>query len=181
MIKSDAASVLMILRAAYPQFYSGITQVDANEIMNLWYDMFADYDVNIVKHALQKLLKVHNRFPPTIADVEQQIQELISVSKNEPTNEELWQMLREGILDGRNGAVEHFNEFPEVLKKYCGSPKWLRDHADYDLNTFDTVEKAHFMKQISEMKRRVEFEAEMRGRQMINDVADPMRLIEGQA
>lgn len=159
MTRSETAKLFMLLHAAYPQFYSNVNEVEANEALALWSDVFSDERSEVVGYALKRLIRTHGRFPPTIADVVEKIEELKSAARHEPTNEELWQILREGVMDGLFGAEEHFKEFPPVLKRYCGGPEWLRDHAVIELNIMDTVVKSQFMKQISDLKDRVEYEA----------------------
>lgn len=161
MTRKETASMLMILQAAYPQFYKDMGESEGRAMMNLWSDMFADENLEVVKLALYRLIQSHAGFPPSIADVKEKIREIKSVVMDEPTNEDLWNILRAGVEDGLHGAKEHFDAFPPVLKRYCQSPRWLQDHAEHDPQTLDTVDKALFMKQIDSMKQRVNFESEI--------------------
>ena len=159
MTRQETANTLLILKAAYPQFYRNMDNDEARAAMNLWSDMFANEKLEVVKMALYRLIETHGGYPPSIADVKRMIRELNAAALSEPTNEELWHILRTGVADGLNGAKEYFEKLPPVLKRYCQSPQWFRDHAAHDPQTLDTVDKGLFMKQIDSMKGRMEFES----------------------
>lgn len=154
MNRTETARTIMLLHAAYPQFYRDISEEEARAVMNLWAEMFRDENVEVVRVALYSLIRTHGGFPPTIADVCEEIRKLKEAFMNEPTDEELWKILRAGIMDGKNGAREHFEKFPPILKAYCGSPGMLEDYAEHEMTTLDTVDKALFMKQISVLRER---------------------------
>ena len=54
MIKSDIATIIGILKTAYPQYYK-----DRNSIIdttNLWYEMFENDDINLIKIAVKNYI-----------------------------------------------------------------------------------------------------------------------------
>lgn len=159
MTRQETASVLLILKAAYPQFYRDMSNDEAKATLSLWADMFVNDGMEIVKPALYQLIKNHAGYPPSIADVKEMILQITLAALSEPTDEELWHILREGVSDGLNGAKIYFEKLPPILKRYCQNPDWFRNHAVHDPQTLDTVDKSLFMKQISSMRTRMEFEA----------------------
>lgn len=161
MTRQETANTLLILKAAYPQFYRDMDNDEAKAAMSLWSDMFANEKLEVVKMALYRLIETHAGYPPTIADVKGMIRELNAAALSEPTYEELWHILRTGAADGLNGAEAYFEKLPPILKRYCQSPQWFRDHAAHDPQTLDTVDKGLFMKQIDSMKGRMEFESSL--------------------
>lgn len=162
MTREETAACLSVLKAAYPMFYNKMKTNDAVQVVDLWSTMFANDDVNVVKFAIYKLIEEHTDFPPAIADVKNKIKELVSISSGEPTDEELWSILRNAITNGYYGAESEFAKLPPVLQKYCGSPGYLRDHAvNSDVKILDSVEKSHFLRQINAMRERVRYENEL--------------------
>ena len=157
MTREETAAVMKIMRYAYPTFYSKMTVGDFNEIVGLWSQMFKDDDFYIVSDAVKDLVVTHRGFPPEIADVKEKIRELLATAGSEPTDEELWAILREAIKDGMYGAEEQFKALPPVLKRYCGSPSKLRDLAQEDSGTIETVVHGQFLKSIPHMREREEF------------------------
>lgn len=157
MTRDETYAMLRILQAAYPTFYRGMKKPQAEDVINLWSAMFAEDDAEIVKCALYKLIETHSGFPPDIADVKDQVRMLIQVSTGEPTDEELWRILRKAVTNGYYGAKEEFDKMPKVLQRYLGSPSAIRDMAVQDEKTLDTVVKGQFLKQIPNIRQRQEY------------------------
>ena len=157
MTREETSQMLTLLKVAYPNFYGKMSAKDAYATLNLWAEMFADDDVNIVKFALHRLIETHSGFPPNIAEVKSHIRLLVQASTGEPTDEELWRMLRKAASNGLYGSSEEFERLPPVLKRYCGSPSALREMAMQDEKTLDTVVHGQFLRQITGIRERQEY------------------------
>lgn len=157
MTKQETGAILFTMRCAYPAFYSKMSASDLEGIVNLWTMMFAEEDARLVTDAVKDLIVTHKGFPPEIADVKERVREMVATAKSEPTDEELWTLLREAIKDGVYGAEEQYKALPPILKRYCGSPSKLRDLAREDNGTLDTVVHGQFLKTIPHMREREEF------------------------
>lgn len=157
MTREETTSVLKILKVSYPAFYSKFSRDDMVAVLDLWSEMFADDDIRVVKVALFKLIETHKGYPPDIAALKEKIRELVIASTGEPTDEELWQMLRRAASNGYYGAREEFDRLPRVVQRYLGSPSALRDLAVIDEKTLNTVAKGQFLKQIVSLRERQEF------------------------
>lgn len=161
MTREETASMLTILKTAYPSFYSKMKARDGELTLELWSEMFRDDPVEIVKFALYKLIEEHNGFPPDIADVKAKVRKIISASTGDPTDEELWLILKKAIEKGIYDAKEEFEKLPPVLQRYCGSPETIRELAAGDTDILNTVTHGQFMKQIGTMRERQKFEDEL--------------------
>ena len=161
MTREETASMLTILKTAYPSFYSKMKARDGELTLELWSEMFRNDPVEIVKFALYKLIEGHNGFPPDIADVKAKVREIISASTGDPTDEELWIILKNAIKNGIYDAREEFEKLPPVLQRYCGSPETIRELAIGDTDILNTVTHGQFMKQIGTMRERQKFEDEL--------------------
>lgn len=157
MTREETSQMLTILKAAYPNFYGKMSAKDGMATLNLWTEMFAEDDVCVVKIALHRLIETHSVFPPDIAEVKSHIRMLVQAATGEPTDEELWRMLRKAACNGTYGAVEEFEKLPPVLKRYCGSPSTIREMAVQDEKTLDTVVHGQFLRQISGIRERQEY------------------------
>ncbi len=157
MTREETASVLGILRAAYPAFYSKMRASDADNTVNLWAVMFRDDDINIVKAALYKLIETHTGYPPDIAAVKAEIKELVAAATGEPTDEELWIMLKKAVSNGVYGAQSEFKRLPPILQRYLGTPATLREMASGDVETLNTVVHGQFLKQIPRIRDRQQY------------------------
>ena len=56
MDKFETTSILAVLKAAYPKFYQGLSLEEANSIVNLWAEMFADNPAEIVATAVKAMI-----------------------------------------------------------------------------------------------------------------------------
>ena len=68
MDRLETADILAVLKAAYPQFYNGLSPKEANKIVNLWAEMFKDEPVMVVAVAVKAMIASRtNTFPATSA------------------------------------------------------------------------------------------------------------------
>ena len=161
MTRDETLQILALLRASYPAFYSKFGKSELEGIANLWTEMFEHDDFNIVKCAMKELISSHSGYPPDIAALKNKIKEICLTASGEPTNEELWLMLKKAVSNGYYGAKEEFEKLPPVLKRYVGSPHTLTELACIESDTFDTVTHGQFLKQINAIKEREEYSKRM--------------------
>lgn len=161
MTRAETLQILTLLRASYPAFYSKFGKSELESIVALWTEMFEGDDFNIVKYALKELIATHSGYPPDIAALKTKIREICSSATNEPTDEELWQMLKKATSNSTYNAAKEFERLPAVLQRYCGSPSTLREFALIDSDTFNTVNHGQFLKQIKIIKEREEYSAKI--------------------
>ena len=72
MTKEETLTILAILKAAYPNSYSGMTKREAAGTVAVWASQFADVSCDIVLMAVQKLIST-NKYPPTISEVKNKL------------------------------------------------------------------------------------------------------------
>ena len=161
MTREEVTNMLRLLKVTYPAFYSKMKRNDLILIVDMWSEMFKDDDANIVKYALKELVATHSGYPPDIAALKNKIKEICLTASGEPTNEELWLMLKKAVSNGYYGAKEEFEKLPPVLKRYVGSPHTLTELACIESDTFDTVTHGQFLKQINAIKEREEYSKRM--------------------
>lgn len=75
MTAKEAAQILAVLTAAYPNAYKNITEQEAAAVALVWASQFADMPYDIVFMALQKAIS-SCKFPPTICDVKEKLSAL---------------------------------------------------------------------------------------------------------
>ena len=72
MNRKEAAQILAILKASYPNFYKNLTTEDAQGIVGVWSMQFAEMSAEIVLMALNKAISICT-YPPSIAEVKDKI------------------------------------------------------------------------------------------------------------
>jgi len=150
MNREQAIMVLKILKTAYPRFYADMNKQEAEDTINLWLDMFKHENPQLVLGAVKNLINSF-KFPPTIADIKEEMYKLTTVEKQTPA--ELWNVLKSAIRRSGYYSYEEFEKLPEVVQKFVGSPNQLKEWAlATDFN--DGVVKGQFFKQIEILEKR---------------------------
>lgn len=158
MNRRETIEVITVLKVAYPSYYSRFNREELGAVVNLWERMFSNDDYQIVMLALEALIARHSGYPPDIAALRKQIRDMSVASFGEPTDEELWHMLQQAAANGCYNYRQEFEKLPPILRRYLGVPEQLREFAMMDENTFNTVAKGQFLKQIGNIRERQEFE-----------------------
>lgn len=161
MTRQETVKALSILKVAYPMFYSKQTKGELEITVNLWETIFANDSYDVVIVAVKELISKHSGYPPDIAALRKQIDDMTLASIGAPTDEQLWRLLSEtateyGQYDARNG----FDRLPPILQMYLGVPETLYEISMMDRNTVQTVVKGQFLKQIGSFREREKFDRE---------------------
>lgn len=141
MTVEETKVLLGIMKTAYPNFYKNITREEAEQIVDLWSQMFADDNPKLVTESVKSLI-CSLKFPPTIADVKNKMQ--LITKPIELTEMEAWTKIKNAM--SIYSAAEKFQELSEILQKLVGSPGQLREWAMMDAEHVETVVKSNFMR-----------------------------------
>lgn len=145
MTRDETKQILGYLQCAYPSAFGGD---NLTATVNVWWDAFGDIDVHIVKHAVKNFVKT-SKYAPTIAGIQEQIDLITS----ESMTVDLWGKMHKAISNGIYGANEEFEKLPPECKRFLGSSEALKDLAQCESGTINTVVKGQFMKRIDELQK----------------------------
>lgn len=150
MTLQETQKMLVILKKAYPRYYTESTKEEVQKTVLFYHDMFSEYPVEIVVTALKNYIKV-NEYPPTIAGLQKQID---LIAPEEDTDIELWNEFEKACRKGSRITQEEFESLSEPIKKWCRDVSQIRDLSKLDSGTFNTVIKGQFLKTITKLKER---------------------------
>ena len=176
MTKQEVTQMLTILKTAYPRFYADMSKEEAYNTIDLWTTMFANEDGALVVATVKELINSF-KFPPTIADIKEKMQSL--TGKNDETAMKYWHEFKRAVQNGLyDRKYKTFEEASEPLKEFLGSPSQLQDYALMDSETFNSVTKGQFLKQMEViLARRKEKENMLpETRLLIEGIAEQFRL-----
>lgn len=145
MTKQEVTQMLTILKTAYPRFYVDMTKEEAYSTIDLWTTMFANDDALLVVTTVKEMINSF-KYPPTVADIKEKMYSITDIEKKQPM--EYWKELDKIVQNGIYGAVEGFNNASEPVKRFLCNPAQIKELAQMDKNTFNTVTKGQFLKQI---------------------------------
>lgn len=148
MTISQTAQMMAILRAAYPRFYIGMTDEDAEAALNLWHGFFADDDASIVSDAVKAFIANDTKgFPPSIGQIREKLDTINqAVNGFELTPQSAWGLVKRAMKDSAYHAAERFDELPEVVREVVGSPSQLHDWAVSDDGVSESVLASNFQR-----------------------------------
>lgn len=141
MTRDEVIAILAVLKIAYPAFYKTMSDEEIDDVINLWGIMFESDSAKIVTEAVKALICTL-KYPPTIADVKEKIREI--TQPQTMTEMEAWDLVRQSISYYR--AVENFNNLPPVIQKAIGSPNQLREWAQMEAETVNSVIQSNFIR-----------------------------------
>lgn len=157
MTREETIVILKILKTSYPNFYKDMSKEDMMNTIALWSEMFENDDISLVKVSVKELVQ-KNKFPPSIADIKQ---EMYKLTNEETLPTELWAKLKKAISNGYYHSVEEFEKLPDECKQFIKTPNQLRELAQNDSEINNTVVKGQFLKQIENIQKRNKEEKQM--------------------
>lgn len=148
MTKDEVRAMMMYLDAAYRHFYEGANQ---SNVLDVWADVFKDEDKDIVARACRNYVK-NNQYPPTVAGIMEQVK----LIKNPETDTDLWILIEKAARNGTYNSAEEFAKLPPECQSFIGDAAALKDLAQTDMGTMNTVVKGQFLKRVEAIKQHQE-------------------------
>ena len=130
MTQNETTAILALLKSAYPQQLSKITQVEAEAMIKLWSIQFHNIPSDIVLLAVQKLIGT-SEFFPSIPDIKDKIKKL---------HWEAWSLLNEhdNACDEEIGIGRKLSESVYKRVKYIFDNTYHRE-TDTELSLIDCI------------------------------------------
>lgn len=138
MTFDDTRAILKIVKAEWPQSFSGMNREDAEARLHLWAEMFADDPAALVGAAVKSIIAAGNReFAPNVGVIKETMRRM--ERPDEMTAGEAWTVIASAIRNSAYEAREEFERLPPILRKLVGSPAQLRAWAEMDSETVHSV------------------------------------------
>ncbi len=145
MDKTETLKILSVLKAAYPHSYKGMSQRDADAMVNLWAVMFANEPYEAVNAAVYALISTRTvGYSPTVGEVKEKLQSLRNVAAL--SEQDAWALVSKACSNGLYGYKKEFERLPPEVQKAVGAPEQLKEWAQVDVETFQTVIASNFMR-----------------------------------
>lgn len=162
MTREETLCIMGVLKAAYPAYYRDLSRRDAETVVGLWTEMFADDPAQMVAAAVKALIATDAKgYPPHIGAVKDKLRKL--EQPREMTELEAWALVRQAIrgasmepwsrrlsaasgVDSRTSAERNFARLPPLLQKLVGSPAQLAEWGKVEEDKLGTVVQSNFMR-----------------------------------
>lgn len=150
MTRDETKVIIRAMIESYPNYKPN----DITATVDIWSQMLADYDYSVISKALQKyILSNTSGFAPSIGQLVGLIDTPIS---REPL--EAWALVRKAIQNSLYHADEEFAKLPAEIQASVGNAANLKEMAQMDTDTVESVEQSHFIRSYQSVLRRMEDE-----------------------
>lgn len=145
MNTKETAAVLAVLQTAYPQFYRNITKPQVDATIELWTEMFAADDFEVVKAAVKAHIASDTKgYPPHIGAIKEAIRKISQ--PDEMSEMEAWGYVARALRNSSYNSIKEFERLPPVVRRIVGAPSQLREWAAMDSDTVQSVVQSNFMR-----------------------------------
>ena len=178
MTRDEAAEILAILKAAYPESYKSLKMRDGLAMIGLWQNMFDREPYEMVRAAVLALIATRKvGYSPTVGEVKEKLQ---SIQEKDLLSEQAaWAMVSKACMNGLYGYREEYAKLPPEVQRALGAPEQLRAWAMVDVDTFESVVASNFMRsyraQMFREKETAMLPTEIRN--LLGGVSDNLKMI----
>ena len=177
MDRAETLKIFSVIKAEYRNHFKDISAVDANAMVDLWTEMFADVDYGIVGAAVKSyILSNTSGHPPKVGQINELIKKL---TEPEPmTEQEASNLIFKALSNGIYKAESEFDKLPPILQTLVGSPNMLREWAMMDSDTVKSVIASNIMRsyRVAEERHRVKEALPSNIRAMLEEASNRLSL-----
>lgn len=172
MTRQDVVKMFFLVKSAYPKFYRDFGEEETKYCIESWFMVFANVDTVSAFKGLKVYMSTETSgFPPSPGQIMDCIHRL---TPDELPNEmEAWTLVDRAVRNSNYNAQEEFDRLPMVVKRAVRNPARLREWAQMDIATYQTVEQSNFMRTY-----RAEVENERRNQRIPSDIRPQLEVIE---
>lgn len=177
MDRIETLKIFSAIKAEYRNHFKDITAVDANAMVDLWTDMFADVDYNIVGAAVKSYMLTNTSgHPPKVGQINEIIRKL--TQPEAMTEQEASNLIFKALSNSIYNAESEFDKLPPILQTLVGSPNMLREWAMMDSDTVHSVVASNIMRsyRVAEERHRVKEALPSNIRAMLEEAANRMSI-----
>lgn len=137
------AKLLGIIYEAYHFFGKDQTPEKAAVAVKLWHNVIGNAPYDLVEAAIYAHI-AKNEYPPTIAHIRKEMENLTADEADELTETEAMNMILAAASNSIYNAGAEFKKLPPILQQLVGSPGQLRNLATMDVKTINSVVTSNF-------------------------------------
>lgn len=143
MTYEETRDILTVLRVNYPQSFKNWTREQGEMFLELWSEAFKDDPVEVVTAAVKAIIYGDTReFAPNIGQVKDKIMRITHPVTIDA--DMAWSMVYKALGNSLHNAQKEFDKLPPEVQAGVGSPNQLREWAQMDTSTLESVIASNF-------------------------------------
>ena len=145
MTIEEAVKIITLIRMNYPDTMKGMSDNERLAYAKMWHSFFEHDDADLVAEAVRSFMATSmERFAPNIGQIKEQMRKL---TKPEQMSEsEAWGLVYNALRNGSYGYKEEFDKLPPMVQRIVGSPEMIREWAQLDGETVQSVVASNFQR-----------------------------------
>lgn len=180
MTRRETAELLTVLQSNYPDAFRGMSDSCVQAKIALWQQMFADYSKEQVSAAAMAYMATDTKgFMPSVGQINEQLLRLRE--QHTATPAEAWSSVSAALRNSSYGAAEEFAKLPPAVQRLVGSPAQLREWAQMDAQTVQSVIGSNFQRSYQARAAQQRDYEKLPGqmKQLLSGLGDALRLDSG--
>ena len=159
MTQKEAAKIVDVLMFNYPDTLRNNSEEALITYIENWHFFFKDDSYEEVMQAVQKIISSsQERFAPNIGMIREQMRK-----NREPkgglSEQEAWELVKRALRNGLYGYKEEFAKLPPTVQRCVGSENMIREWAEMESETLDSVVASNFMRSFRAIRQSAEEDA----------------------
>lgn len=177
MTYDETLKIFSVLKANYSNFFKTLSRIDAEAMVSLWAEMFADVEYRLVGAAVKSYIASDTTgYPPNVGKINEQIRKLTQTEQM--TEQEAVALIMKATRNGLYNSREEFEKLPPVLKRLAGSPEQIKAWAMMNEDEIQTVVASNLMRSYRVIAKNEELKQSLPSdiRTLLEGTANQLRL-----
>ena len=171
MTDQEVSKMFLMVKAAYPRVFKDYDANMMNNYIDAWLMVFQDIPAEVGYAGLKVYLSTETKgFPPSPGQIMDCIHRLNP--DKIPNEMEAWSLVDKAVRNSNYNADEEFAKLPQIVRRAVRNPARLREWAQMDTATYQTVEQSNFMRTY-----RTEVENERKNLRIPSDIRPQLEMI----
>lgn len=171
MTDQEVTKMFYMVKAAYPKVFKDYDEKMTANYLDAWNMVFRDVPAVDGYAGLKAYMSTEKSgFPPSPGQIMNCIHQL--KPDTIPNEMEAWTLVDRAVRNSNYNADEEFNRLPQIVRRAVRTPARLREWAQMDTATYQTVEQSNFMRVY-----RAEAERERSVMKMPSDIRPKLEVI----
>lgn len=154
MTLQETKELITYIASSYPRYYRGMTRSTLEKHAAVWADIFDEYSLQTVLAGAKSYIATESAgFPPSPGQI------IEHIHRKSPDKEiggtEAWALVRKAVNVPWERMQESYDSLPKAVRKAVGSAASLKELAQMDIATFESVAQSNFLRMYKVARERI--------------------------